>query len=65
MSDAEEGATSISEARTLEEIGEFWDTHGLADFWDETREVTFVVRGPRRKGAHVRLEERNLWPEEE
>ena len=24
---------------TLEEIGEFWDTHSLADYWDETHEV--------------------------
>jgi hypothetical protein len=23
--------TSISKARTVEEIGEFWDTHSLAD----------------------------------
>jgi len=21
---------------TPEEIGEFWDTHSLADYWDET-----------------------------
>ena len=36
--------TSISKARTLEEIGEFWDTHSLADYWDETHEVNFTVR---------------------
>jgi len=28
---------------TLEEIGEFWDTHSLADYWDETHEVEFQV----------------------
>ena len=28
---------------TPEEIGEFWDTHSLADYWDETREVEFQV----------------------
>ena len=28
---------------TPEEIGEFWDTHDLADYWDETREVEFQV----------------------
>ena len=28
---------------TLEEIGEFWDTHSLADYWDETHEVAFEV----------------------
>ena len=28
---------------TPEEIGEFWDTHSLADYWDETLEVEFQV----------------------
>ena len=28
---------------TPEEIGEFWDTHDLADYWDETDEVEFRV----------------------
>lgn len=41
--------TSISHARTLEEIGEFWDTHSLADYWDQTAEVEFEVRAERRR----------------
>ena len=28
---------------TPEEFGEFWDTHCLADYWDETYEVEFQV----------------------
>ena len=28
---------------TPEEIGEFWDTHSLADYWDETSEEDFQV----------------------
>lgn len=28
---------------TPEEIGEFWDTHSLADYWNETHEVEFQV----------------------
>ena len=28
---------------TPEEIGEFWDTHDLADYWDETHEVEFQI----------------------
>ena len=28
---------------TPEEIGEFWDTHSLADYWNETNEVDFQV----------------------
>jgi len=40
--------TDISRASTLEDIGEFWDTHSLADYWDQTREVEFEVRAKRR-----------------
>ena len=28
---------------TPEEIGEFWDSHDLADYWDETQEAEFQV----------------------
>jgi hypothetical protein len=35
----EKDTSSISEARTLEEIAEFWDTHSLADYDDQTHEV--------------------------
>jgi len=41
--------TSISKARTIEAIAEFWDTHSLADYWDQTREVEFEVRAKRRR----------------
>ena len=34
---------------TPEEIGEFWDTHSLADYWDETHEVEFKVNLKLRK----------------
>ena len=34
-----EKTSSISKARTLEEMAEFWDTHSLADFDDQTYEV--------------------------
>jgi len=40
--------TSISKARTIREIGDFWDTHSLADYWDQTQEVELVVRAKRR-----------------
>lgn len=39
---------SLSKANTLEEIGDFWDNHSLADYWDQTREVEFNVRATRR-----------------
>ena len=41
--------TSISKARTLEEIADFWDTHSLADYWDQTYKVKFEVRAKRRR----------------
>ena len=31
--------SSISQSRTLEEMAEFWDSHSLADFEDQTYEV--------------------------
>ncbi len=41
--------TSISKARSLEDVADFWDTHSLADYWDQTHEVTFEVRAQRRR----------------
>lgn len=41
--------TSISQAGTLEEIGEFWDTHSLDDYWEEIHEAQFEVRAKQRK----------------
>lgn len=46
--------TSISKATTIEEIADFWDSHSLDDYWDQTREVEFEVRAIRRH--HVALE---------
>jgi hypothetical protein len=40
--------TSISKARTLDEIADFWDTHSVADYWDQTEEVEIDVRAQRR-----------------
>ncbi len=28
---------------SIEEAGEFWDEHSLADYWDHTKEVHFDV----------------------
>lgn len=35
--------SSISEATSYKEIGEFWDAHDLTDFWDKTKEASFAV----------------------
>jgi len=31
--------SSISHSRTLDEMAEFWDTHSLADYDEQTHEV--------------------------
>jgi hypothetical protein len=41
--------TSISKGRSIEEIAKFWDTHSLADYWDQTHEVEFELRAQRRR----------------
>lgn len=35
--------SSVSQAKSYKEIGEFWDTHDLADFWDKTKKPSFEV----------------------
>jgi hypothetical protein len=47
--DDEVQGTSISQAHTLEEIADFWDTHSLDDYWDQTHEVEFEVRAKQRR----------------
>ncbi len=47
--DNELQATPISKATTLEEVGEFWDSHSLADHWDQTDEASFEVRAAVRR----------------
>jgi hypothetical protein len=39
----------MSKAHSLEKIPEFWDTHSLADYWDQPHEVEFEVRAKRRR----------------
>ena len=41
--------TGISKASSVEEIAEFWDSHSLDDYWDQTREVEFEVRAKQRR----------------
>jgi hypothetical protein len=38
-----EAKTSISKASTYAEIGEFWDTHDLSDYWELTKPAEFEV----------------------
>ncbi len=52
--------SGISESQTLEEIGEFWDTHSLDEYWDKTHEVDFEVRAKQRRRVTV---EPNIYKE--
>jgi len=35
--------STLSKAKTYKEIGDFWDTHDLSDFWEQTKRVKFQV----------------------
>jgi hypothetical protein len=33
----------IPQFKSYEEMGEFWDTHSLADYWDQTEPAKFEI----------------------
>ncbi len=35
--------SSISNATSYEDIGEFWDEHDTADYWEQTYPVKFTI----------------------
>ncbi len=41
--------TAISQASTLAQIAEYWDTHSVADVWEQTHDVEFTILAPRRR----------------
>ena len=41
--DMSKNRSSISKARSYEEIGDFWDIHDLADYWDKTKSVEIEI----------------------
>ncbi|MBX2998383.1 MAG: hypothetical protein KF893_07710 [Caldilineaceae bacterium] len=38
-----ENRSSLSQAASYEEMGEFWDTHSLDEFWEQTESVEFDI----------------------
>lgn len=56
---AEERVSSISKASTLEKMAEFWDTHSLSDYDDQTYEVEMTFDQAARRTS-VPLEP-ELW----
>jgi len=65
--------TGISQVGTEEEIAEFWDSHSLADYWNQAREVEIEVRAKHRRritldpeiyeGVEVQARTRGISPE--
>jgi len=54
MSAAKDKKTSsISRARSVGKLAEFWDSHSLADYWSQTREASFEVRATRRRRVTI------------
>lgn len=43
----------ISKADSYEAIGEFWDTHSSADYWDQGYDVELKVGIPRRRRINI------------
>jgi len=47
--DEKKALSTLSHAFTVEDIGAFWDSNTLADYWEHTRDETFDVRAVRRR----------------
>ena len=43
----------MSRATSVEKLGEFWDSHSLADHWGETKEALFELRATRRRRVTI------------
>ncbi|HVF85205.1 MAG TPA: CopG family antitoxin [Abditibacteriaceae bacterium] len=37
--------SSISEALSYQEIGEYWDNHDLSEAWEQTQDANFEISG--------------------
>lgn len=46
----------IPEMKSYEEIGEFWDTHSLADYWEQTEEASFDISSQARRRYLVAID---------
>ena len=46
--DKEKRRSSISKAQSIQELADYWDSHSVADVWDQTQEVEFEVIAQRR-----------------
>jgi len=43
----------IPSFKSIEEFQVFWDIHDVADYWDKTRALEFMVTVPKRKNSEM------------
>lgn len=43
MQESEGRPTSVSSARSLQQVADYWDTHSLSDHWEQTAPVEIEV----------------------
>ena len=36
--------STISKAKSYQQVGEFWDDHELSDYWDQTQPIEFDIQ---------------------
>jgi len=41
--DSKRNKTAISNSNSLEELADFWDSHDLTDYWEQTEDAIFDV----------------------
>jgi hypothetical protein len=46
----------MPEAKSYEEMAEFWDTHSVADYWDQTEPAEFEISEPARRRYMVPID---------
>lgn len=51
-----EDRSSLSRARSYQEIGEFWDAHDLGDYWEQTERAEFDVVDIRSSATYYPVE---------
>jgi predicted DNA binding CopG/RHH family protein len=54
---AEKPASRIPEFKNRQEEAEFWDTHSIADFWDELKPVKVTFAKNLSAGITIRLDQ--------
>ncbi len=62
--------SSILRASNYSEMGDFWDTHDLSDFWDKTQPVRsnmHLIKSKQASGRNIDMEDVRLLelPDEE